>query len=182
MRVHVVRDIVPTDSIASGMLAAWIWLGGSFPGHIDIARDNHYHSILFGREVRSTTRQIHRSYLYDFSHLLVTIPEITACDLACSQDARCHPTEVGEVILQLAMRYKFSERDCIELMRENTRRPRYTAGLHLLLRTLGGPPIPPLEDRAPIQPYAKSPEGSEKTKQTDNSTQEQTAVKKEHHE
>ncbi|MDK6365332.1 hypothetical protein QP205_24180, partial [Escherichia coli] len=58
MRVHVVRDVIPEHSIASGLLAAWIWLGGRFPGRIDVMRDHNYHSILFGRKVRSSARQI----------------------------------------------------------------------------------------------------------------------------
>lgn len=139
MRVHVVRDVIPEHSIASGLLAAWIWLGGRFPGRIDVMRDHNYHSILFGRKVRSSARQIHHSYLYEFADLLVTTPEITACDLACSEDARKHPEEVSDLLVELAQQYNFTEHDCLELMRENTRRPRYTAGLHLLIRALNRP-------------------------------------------
>lgn len=134
LRAHVVREIIPYGSVASGQLAAWIWLGGEFPQRIDIARENHYHSILFGRNVRSTSRQIHRRDLREFPQLLVTTPERTACDLACADDLRAHPYAVADTIYRLIEEYHFSERDCMEIMRQNTRKPHYTAGLNLLLR------------------------------------------------
>ncbi|WP_156812216.1 hypothetical protein [Alloscardovia criceti] len=142
-RAHVARDIMPHGAIASGFLAAWIWLGGEFPRHIDVARDNHYHSILFGRKVRSTSRQIHSSFIAEFPQLLVTTPERTACDLACSEDARFRPHLISAMILELATNYDFGERDCIEVMRVNTRQPRYTAGMNLILRTFASQNAPP---------------------------------------
>ncbi|OTA26677.1 hypothetical protein B9G54_03615 [Alloscardovia macacae] len=134
LRARVVREIIPFGSIASGMLAAWIWLGGAFPDHIDIARDNHYRSILFGRDVRVTTRQIHSSFLVDFSHFLTTTPLRTVCDLACSEDTRASPARISAVISQLIMEFRITEHECLELLRSNTRQPRYTRGMNLILR------------------------------------------------
>ncbi|TCD54226.1 hypothetical protein EJ419_04065 [Alloscardovia theropitheci] len=133
-RALIVKSIIPFGSIASGQLAAWIWLGNEFPRRIDITRENHYHSILFGRNVKSTSRQIHRNDLREFPQLLVTTPARTVCDLACDDDLRCHPYSVTETIYRLVLQYCISERMCMEIMRQNTRKPHYTAGLNLLLR------------------------------------------------
>ncbi|MFD0704650.1 hypothetical protein ACFQY8_02655 [Alloscardovia venturai] len=132
-RAHVARDIVPFGAIASAWLAAWIWLGGQFPTSIDITSTNHYHNILFGRNVRSTSRQIHSSCLAQFPHLLVTSPQRTACDIACSDIRRANPIIIEHTIHRLALSYAFAEHDCMEIMRHNTRQPRYTCGVNLLI-------------------------------------------------
>lgn len=135
LRAQIVQNVIPYGSIASGWIAAWVWLGGNFPGSIDVTSSTHYHSILFGRNVRSTSRKLHSSSIVQFPHVLVTTPLRTMCDIARSDVRNVDIHTIERTLHQLACEYDITEHACIELMRTNTRQPRYSSGINLLIHS-----------------------------------------------
>lgn len=83
-RSDVLASMLPMNSVACAVSAAWIWLGGTFPSTLDIVSSSHFRSKPQGLPIRIFNRNVTNEERYRVGSLEVTTPERTICDLALS--------------------------------------------------------------------------------------------------
>ena len=82
-RAHIISKLIPVNTVASGLLAYWVWMGGTFPDCFDIISASHYWSVLHERPVHATNRILGDHHIVTAHGLHITSPIRTVCDISC---------------------------------------------------------------------------------------------------
>lgn len=82
-RAHIISKLIPVNTVASGLLAYWVWMGGTFPDCFDIISASHYWSVLHERPVHATNRILGDHHIITAHGLHITSPIRTVCDISC---------------------------------------------------------------------------------------------------
>ncbi|PJM74102.1 hypothetical protein CS006_02885 [Bifidobacterium primatium] len=135
-RAAIADCIVPFGSIAAGLLASWIWLGGPFPERIDLISGSHYRALAYGRQVRVFHRQTTAEQVMKLGKLRVTSPVRTICDLACMDAAGRASIDVDGTIVRLLAAYAIPAALCLQTLWDNQRWPNHGEGVETLTRIL----------------------------------------------
>lgn len=135
-RAAIAASIIPARTIACHALATWVWLGGEFPGSIDVISTSHYRALKHGRRVRVFNRKAPDEHLTWIGRCALTTPLRTACDLALSATSTdtspTANTHLEHRILALATTYQFTMQDCLQLLNEHRFWPNAPAARQLL--------------------------------------------------
>lgn len=82
-RAHIVRQLIPQHTVASGYMAYWVWMGGDFPSCIDIISTSHYWTMIVQRPVHASNRVLDDHHIITSHGLSITSPLRTVCDISC---------------------------------------------------------------------------------------------------
>lgn len=115
-RARIVQQVLPPCSIACGMTAAWIWLGGEFPPIIEILSHSHFRTPLLGRLIKTRSRNVPKEQLTRVDQVQLTSPERTACDLALSSSDVMYQYNLQERILELMRVYQIEPTHCLQIL------------------------------------------------------------------
>lgn len=122
-RGQIVMRMVPNNTIACAMTAAWVWLGGLFPRTIDVLSNSHFRSTVHGRRIRTFSRKVEPNHVMKVGGLRVTTPLRTACDVSLLIEDEDSKQEATEVLCALAEEYRISPRQCLDMLDENRHWP-----------------------------------------------------------
>lgn len=123
-RAMIIAHLAPRRTIACAFTAAWIWLGGPFPGTIDVISRSHYRSVVHGRAIRVFNRKSIPEHLIKIGRVCVTTPARTACDLALLPQHELEGADAGQLIDRLMAEYHVTPEACLKILDLNRYWPR----------------------------------------------------------
>ena len=118
-RAHMVRRFVPHRTIACTLTACWIWVGGSFPGTVDVVSTSHFRTTMFGRKIRVFNRQTPQQQYSIVNGVQVTTPLRTICDIALLADDEWETVRAPLLIGNIMESYDLGVKDCLNILHAN---------------------------------------------------------------
>ena len=128
-RAAIIQSLLPYNAIACGLVASWIWVGGTFSRTIDIISRSHFRTPIYGRSIRVTNRDITQEHLSYLGTQRLTSPVRTACDLACLSISEKAEEKAYMSIGKLAGVFNFTYTDCLKMLWDHPRWPGHDEGV-----------------------------------------------------
>lgn len=123
-RSTILTGMVPRNATVCATTAAWLWLGGTFPGTVDVISRSHYRAAVHERSIRVFNRKSPPEHLIRVGDTRVTTPVRTVCDLALLPETQDGNESIGRMIAELMAEYQVTPADCLDILNLNPFWPR----------------------------------------------------------
>ena len=118
-RALIIRNIIPSATVACMRTALWVWMGGLFPETVDVLSGSHYRTMRHGRPIRVFARRVDREHVQTLGDLNITSPPRTACDIATMTNRRPGAAVFADRVADLMHTYRFTPDDCAAIIGAN---------------------------------------------------------------
>lgn len=118
-RALIIRNIIPSATVACMRTALWVWMGGLFPETVDVLSGSHYRTTRHGRPIRVFARRVDRDQVLNLGDLDITSPSRTACDIATISSRRPGAAVFADRVADLMHTYRFTPDDCAAILAAN---------------------------------------------------------------
>lgn len=125
-RAMILSGIIPRNTAICAMSATWLWLGGTFPGTIDVLSRSHYRSSVHDRRIRVFNRKSPSEDLIRIGGMKVTTPARTICDLSLLPEMQDDSEPIDMLIVNMMSEYQVTPQTCLRILGENPFWPRIT--------------------------------------------------------
>lgn len=115
----IMTKVAPSQSIACGRSALWVWMGGAFPNAIDIISASHFRSMAYGRPIKTYDRNVPEGQISSIAGLKVTSPTRTACDIALMSPASIPDKRRAELVCAIVQEYHIDPAECLGILEKN---------------------------------------------------------------